>query len=407
MPVKVACFSMNYPPLRDAEAYVSSKWVMAMRARGHSVEVFAANPEFKTPGLPPLLVSYLMRQWPRKYGTFDIRECLRLDRYVSHALPSFLAQHQRQPFDIIVSRYEPAGSVVAAYLAHERTGLPWLASINDPMPRHAAIRSGPRGVVDRQRNAFQEVWARRVLVQADSFVFPTERLRDAVVSRATRMGIAAEKFLRQSAVIPHIGGPGVSAATPKPLACSADNGKLVMRHIGYLGPSRDPITLLQALERLDCDSSSPLLVFEFVGAVGTHRRTIESFRERLKRVEIRTCAEVDAECAFGLMRASAVCVVIERPGPESPFLPSKFCDYAAAGRPILAITSAQSAAAEYLNEFGGGIAVDHGHPDAVADALRTLLGRHDSISQSLQDQFRPEEIVRKWEKIGAVRRFIQ
>jgi len=77
------------------------------------------------------------------------------------------------------------------------------------------------------------------------------------------------------------------------------------------------------------------------------------------------------ECR-SIASASHVLVVIEAPLSEGIFLPSKFVDYVAVGRPILAVSPGRGAVADFLTEHRGGVAADCTDHEAIAGALRQL-----------------------------------
>jgi len=69
--------------------------------------------------------------------------------------------------------------------------------------------------------------------------------------------------------------------------------------------------------------------------------------------------------------ASAV-VVLEANMKISPFFPSKFAEYASIGKPILAVTPSVSAIRDYIDKFGGGIAVSHDKDEIVRGLIQNF-----------------------------------
>jgi hypothetical protein len=86
---------------------------------------------------------------------------------------------------------------------------------------------------------------------------------------------------------------------------------------------------------------------------------------------------VSAEDAMVNAASSTAVLVIEADMPESPFLPSKFADYAVTGRPIIAVTPRISPIRDYLDRCGGGCAVVHNRGEIVA-AIRDAFVEKDS-----------------------------
>ena len=76
-----------------------------------------------------------------------------------------------------------------------------------------------------------------------------------------------------------------------------------------------------------------------------------------------------------VLAAADVLLLHERPGVVEMCVPSKLTSYFAAGRPVLAATSARSAAAHEIHASGAGTVVEPGNPAALLEALRALTGQ--------------------------------
>jgi glycosyltransferase involved in cell wall biosynthesis len=75
-----------------------------------------------------------------------------------------------------------------------------------------------------------------------------------------------------------------------------------------------------------------------------------------------------------VLAAADVLLLHERPGVVEMCVPSKLTSYFAAGRPVLAATSAQSAGAHEIEASGAGTVIEPGNPAAFLQALRSLIG---------------------------------
>jgi glycosyltransferase involved in cell wall biosynthesis len=73
-----------------------------------------------------------------------------------------------------------------------------------------------------------------------------------------------------------------------------------------------------------------------------------------------------------LLRAADALLVHERSTVRDMSLPSKLTSYFAAGRPVVAMVSRDSATAAELEHSGGGLVVDRDDPAALATALGRL-----------------------------------
>ena len=398
--LQIACFSMNYPPLKDSEAYVTQKWVAALRSADHHVEVFSlvggevptgrlrracGNARALIGGLVPLL----------KHELFDLSDCRRLVSYVPNAIALFEKSNREKKFDIIVSRYEPIASCIAAYYVRQKWAIPWVACYNDPVPRISRPRQGLMRLVDLHRNSFQQRWLLRILTTPDALVFPCRELRDSVLSHFHQLCRRAGAPTKV-ALIPHLGG---RMAQEAPSLQSGSRDVPTLRHLGYLSEARDVRALLDALRLWDEAADCGPLNVEFVGRVDAQRARLEAFAvANHRKVGVSICPEVDYDSALGLMESATACLLIEMDADRSIFLPSKFCDYAAAMRPILAISPAESPVSKYLRSAGGGLAVPH-DPGVIFDALKRVLCGRATPSRELSEMFGVKQVGRQWTEL--------
>jgi len=104
---------------------------------------------------------------------------------------------------------------------------------------------------------------------------------------------------------------------------------------------------------------------------------------------------VPSELLEKIFDQSAALLVVEADLPYSPFLPSKFADYASSGRPIIAITPPKSSIRDYLSKFGGGYSVGHDKTE-IADAICSIFDEQKAfmIAQEtgLSNNFKSEVI---------------
>lgn len=402
----IACFSNNYPPQVDAEGYVTAKWVRALESRGHTIDVFSNNPskshramkDDKLQGLTPN-VYYIF-----KYRAFDLSQRRSLTTYIRNSIDLFLERQKIKPYDFIVSRYEPIASAIAAYWANKITNIPWIASYNDPLPRIIPIRHSLMGIWDHHKRIFHFKWFYPLLITPKWLVFPSVRLREWVFNYYHKLyrdnsGLKKEILNHYSSVIPHIGGPLVITSKFSENSYNK-NDIFTLRHVGYLSPRRDPSTLLRALDIWDKRSDLPFINVEFIGNISAHIDKFEKFLQYpRKRVNFKYSPSVDHEKAYELIRTSDACLLIEEPANENVFLPSKFCDYAVARKPIIAITCEASTVADYIKKYGGGIIVKHGHINDLVDAIQKIMKNNIQINAQLAIDFTSNSVALLWEYV--------
>jgi glycosyltransferase involved in cell wall biosynthesis len=402
---RIACFSWHYPPAANAEALVVGKWVRAMAAAGHDLSVFSAPQRPAPAGSSARRLAEAAAELLRHAGPALRRDLLDLpfpgplNEYVSDALERFAAGHAARPFDLVVSRYEPVGSAIAGYLASREAGLPWVLCINDPMPRVVVPRPGPMGLLDAARNRFQRRWSDRLLPLPEALVFPCERLMEDTFERA---GIPRGGSLRgRCRVVPHVGGLEGTEALPG-AGAPATAARPVVRYLGYLSRVRVVDTLLEGLARYAARPGAIALDVEFVGDCSAQAGPIEALARRaLPGLRVSVLPGTDPARAFESMRTAALLALVEEPGARSIFLPSKFCDYAVAGRPILAVSPAEATVADELAAHGGGVRVVHGDPEGVADAVAAALDGRLAGSAQLAERYSGARIAALWDALLA------
>jgi hypothetical protein len=140
-------------------------------------------------------------------------------------------------------------------------------------------------------------------------------------------------------------------------------------HTGSFTLERRPNTLFQALAALPADH--PLLrELTLIHAGPVDDQTRRLFSQAAGWVEDQ--GPVPGPVAHELqLQADLLLVVDYRFGNprDAQYLPSKLTDYMAIRRPVLAITDRGSASWQFVQTNRLGVAIDHGDPAGVANAL--------------------------------------
>ncbi|MFD1555158.1 hypothetical protein ACFSHT_05865 [Paraburkholderia silviterrae] len=209
--------------------------------------------------------------------------------------------------------------------------------------------------------------ARKIIMSSDESVFQITRKFPH---------IDPEKFFS----VAHIGTPPSGLA---PSAMESEHYASRFVHVGRLTRERTCPELVTAIGKLveeEGTSGARFPGFTFVGWVD------QEFRERCVELErsgaIEFVGDVDPTVAQSICTAAGVLVVIEANMPESPFLPSKFSDYAMLRKPILSI-SPPGPIRRYLSRHGGGVATGHNARD-IQDAMRSLIKNKHSTSDGVR-----------------------
>jgi len=260
---------------------------------------------------------------------------------------------------VLLTSSTPFESHLVGIRLKRRTGIPWVASLSDPWPRQ--IQPAPYGA---RKIPLLSVWQmralRRVLRMCDGVHMPSVYGLRAV-ERPAEMPIAEKGW-----AIPHVGVP---------LSRAEAGGVLPwLVHFGQLTRERVSIALLRAI-RLVADTHPDL--FKGLFCVGTVCPEFEMQVRSLGLSEhVRVQQQVKTQEAWHIASKAGALLVVEADMVASPFLPSKFADYAFAGRPILALTPAVSQIRDYLRNSLTGVAVAH-DTDEIVQALRRIFTNSD------------------------------
>ena len=265
----------------------------------------------------------------------------------------------KKNYDYIVSRALPPEAHLSALIVSRKTGIPWIANWNDPVPWEKFPRQYPGGKGKHAPLGYLTArYYREVAKQALWHTFPCERLRAYIA------GYLPGDIRDKSSVVPHI-------ALDRRNPASRSNKGFTLMHAGSLRSPRSPDVFLKGV-RLFRERANPGREFSVVFIVDrpedVRRSAGEHGLEALVRIEkSRPYTEMPE-----VLRSATVLVIIEALVEEGIFLPSKFADYVGVGRPILAISPRTGTLSDVLGEHGGGIAVDGGSAEAVAHALHVL-----------------------------------
>jgi glycosyltransferase involved in cell wall biosynthesis len=251
----------------------------------------------------------------------------------------------------------PFSSLIAAAVAARKTGLPFLADLQDSWTIHPDTRY-PTGVL----RAIDEALERTVFRQARAITVVTRTIAD-------RYGRRYPQWKSKIHVLPNGYDP-----EDLPRASEPREGPFTIAYTGSFYPHSPPTTLLAALQRLVSSGAVPRdgLRVEFVG------RPEETIR---KDIETRGLADVVIvqgfrplrEAAATAARADLLYLLIPRHFREA--LSDKIFLYLATGNPILAEVP-EGEAREFLKERGGEVSfVPPGDVSAMESAIREAFSR--------------------------------
>jgi len=399
--MRVLIISPYFPPRADSESFCGGKFAQALVDAG--IETVAISSLNAAPTHPLdtsarwRTLATLTVDVPNQTPALTTRCRLGL-RYqttewtgwTAAAVSKARALHRTKPFDALVSRSAPWYAHMAGYWIASSLRLPWLANLNDPWDQSPfaddeASRTGSRP----SWNA--GLWRRRVLQRADIITFPCERLRDYTF----------HDYRRRSGVhiIPHVGATSASPCGPERQFTIVHAGKL--RSSG--GGPRRANALIKALAELFevRGTARSLTRLVFVGPEDPV--LLEQASDLGVAKAVTWVGPVSYDESLEHIGKASVCVVVEAPLKEGIFLPSKFCDYITARKPVIAMSPADGTLNDVAQE-GGVLRVAPDDPDEALTALTTLFDAF--VQGSLSAYTPPRSLVSRYRADRVVEDFL-
>jgi glycosyltransferase involved in cell wall biosynthesis len=263
-------------------------------------------------------------------------------------------------FDVLVSFAQPWSDHLIGLQLRRLLELPWVAHFSDPWvdspyPPYSTAPAWQR-----------RLWLRMeadVVREADAVVFVNRQTADQVMLKYPAA------WRSKVAIVPH-GHDGAPVAPAGPRGAPL---RIVYTGRFYEG-YRTPEPLLRALGRLS--RTRPLareLKVIFAGTIVpayvdlAHALALDDVVEFVPRLP--------REASMALAAGGDVLLVIDAPGDNNLFLPSKLIEYLPLNKPILGLTPRRGATADVLGELSYPVAP----PDdeqAIASAVESLLAQH-------------------------------
>lgn len=357
--MRILVISKLFPPLNNAQALQSYKVAKALSQAGCDVRVVAELKGDKTEKPTCQFPVQYISSRKSDHSNFGTRFTNRLlesklwCRWARRACDVCLEIIKDFRPDIILTISNPYHSHYVGLLLRQRTKICWIASFQDPCP--SSILPLPyhwdRGTI---RNLWEMHFARKVLNKCDAVLmtnFYALRLMEKKIG---------SKILNKSFALPHVGTE---------FKKKTDYTERYLAYIGDMAKRESPF-LLEAIKQISSEMPEQ---FQGLFCVGSgHEKFQNMVREKNVEHLVNFMGQVPSSTADEIAANSYALLVIEADMPESPFLPSKFADYATIGHPIIAITSPVSPIRDYLRQYGGGIAVNHNKQEIIK-AIRDVF----------------------------------
>lgn len=372
---RIIVFAPNCYPPQDPEAFVNANLIMAMRQAGWDVIVYTQkNANNRYPADLTFWKSLqectrVVEEPPRTFFKRSLQTlfCVRLSGHLvpggrwavaaANAALKYIRQHE---VDVIISRALPHVSHLAALIVKRKTGKPWIANWNDPVPKRKfpcqfEFGNGP----EARLSFFEKRYYRAIFNFADWHTFPSWRLRRYIDSYFP-WGV-----MGKSSIVPHL--LNTNFVIPEKIKTDC----FVLLYAGSFVQPRSPANFFEAVRRFrnqmkgDCKMQIRLVL--------DNPRDVVSLS---MRYAINDIVKVEQGQPYTQMptvfKDADVLLIIEGELTEGIFLPSKFVDYVATGRPILALSPKNGTLAEYIEEFGGGLVANAGSVEEIVSTLNVL-----------------------------------
>lgn len=151
--------------------------------------------------------------------------------------------------------------------------------------------------------------------------------------------------------------------------------KFVVSYAGNMGPSQDLESFIEAAKRLESHASIHFLMM----GNGMLRNTLKEQIHKLGLANLTFLPHQPYSLVPQIYAASDLCLVPQGPSMTSVAVPSKVYRIMACARPVLATTAPQSDLAEVIRASGGGIVVEAGDPQKLAEAIRNAMQSRDRL----------------------------
>ena len=280
---------------------------------------------------------------------------------------------------VVYTTSSPDSAHVAGLLVKRSTGKPWVADFRDPWTERLTFNAPTRLHLELQRRL-----ERLVLRNADRIVCTSEDtvsdfLRkypevDAGKFAVITNGFDPEDFADAAAGRPGAGAP--PAAQPK--AGSTAAARFTIVHTGILTGKRNCFGFLEGL-RLFLDRRPEARTGMEVLFVGTRDRENEARARQLGLADVVRFEDTlpHLECVR-LQSASDLLLLIEDDSYRGSLIyPAKLYEYAASGRPILALLP-DGAAARLVRSLNAGVVAPPSDAEKIAAAIEQYFTHHKS-----------------------------
>jgi colanic acid biosynthesis glycosyl transferase WcaI len=358
--MKIQLWSYNYAPEPTGIAPVSTAWALALRDRGHEIDVVAAHPHYPDPRWGAKRLPYretvdgiAVTRLPLWIGRATAKQRMRQEASFAAALTIALPALPRADVTVAVSPSFPA--LAAAILNKRLRGTPWVLWLQDILP-DGAVSTGivEDGAMVRSARKLEHAAYR----SADRIAVISSRFEENLLAK----GVAAEKLTL-------VYNPATRAILQQPRHWPAAQTPRILV-IGNIGHSQGLASIIRDFEssRELADRGARLVITGAGVAEAEVRAAITTNRVAMLGL-------VSDEQLAKELDAASIGLVTQRSDFPEFNLPSKLMNYFARGLPVVGAVGRDSEVARLIRETDAGWIADNND--------RSSLGR--TISAALDD----------------------
>jgi glycosyltransferase involved in cell wall biosynthesis len=285
--------------------------------------------------------------------------------------------------DIIYASAMPTVSLITASLLSSRFRLPWVAEFRDLWTDNHYIKYSPR------RRKLEEYLETKVLSSTSGMVTVSEPLADILI----------RKYKKPTEVI--LNGYDLEDYPKKTSGIPTTNSTLLITYTGTIyGGRQDPSPLFKALQYLRTESVNICVEFYGTDIFGTDCKIIEKAVQeyQLSGMVINKPAVPYHEALRKQQNSDILLLILWDDPSQKGVYTGKLFEYIGAQRPILAVGSNDSAAANLIQERKLGVVLND--PGKIAEQLKMWIeqkkedGIPDNMIEMTADLSRYEQTVR-------------
>ncbi len=362
-----------YPPLNSAQALQAGKVTTALRYGKHDVDVIAGILKGVNSDKCDDVIfieyseKYLKGVMPSKINR-AVKEILQvsiINSWVKKSIRKCEEILLAKSADIVFTQSTPFECHLVGLYLKKKYGVKWIAAFSDPYPVYISpypYNQSPKVPII---SSLQMKKLNQVLESADKMLVSS---KEAYQLMCNFVHIEQENKYH---IIPHIG-----LDIKSDINIQMNDGWLV--YAGKITKERAITSLLLAVKSIKSTNKN----FKGIKFIG---HATPAYKEEVLKFGLSDCVlflgEIEQSLIYDEIRNCCGLVLIEANMEYSPFLPSKFADYATLSKPILAIVPERSQVSDYLSKYAGGIVCGYDLVSISNGIIHLLEGNVTSSAQ--------------------------